>query len=219
MNIVYIEKANSMNDVLTKWQKKLPFPIKKRIIKNKVYFEKQGENVESKVFFFDKPSDKDLEKIGQNLKNTITTNEYRNVVISNELKKNNVIMDKLQDLNILNGRWLFNYLIYDVINYILLKKNKEIEKAEISILVNETTDVNIQNILNIAQNVKILNVVTENIAVFKQIEEKLYAEQGIMIRVTNNKKRSLLKSDIIINLDVTGEELSKYYLPPKRNNC
>lgn len=219
MNIVYIEKAKNMDEVLAKWQKRLPSSIKKRIAKSKVCFEKQEENVESKVFLLDKPTDKDLKKIGQNLKNIIVTNEYKNIVISNELKKNYIIMEQLQGLNILNGRWLFNYLIFDVINYILSKKNKEIEKAEISILVNKTTDNNIQNILNIAQNAKILNIVTENIAIFKQIEEKLYAEQGIMIRVTNNKKRSLLKSDIIINLDFSEEELAKYYLPSKRSSC
>lgn len=219
MNIVYIEKARSMEEVLSKWQKKLPLSMKRRIIKNKIYFQKQGENVECKVFFYDGIKDKVLEHIGETLKKTIVVNEYKNVVISNELKKNAIIMDKLQDLNILNGRWLFNYLIYDVVNYILLKINKEIENTEISILVNKTTDSNIQNILNIAQNAKILNIVTENIAVFKQIEEKLYEEQGIMIRVTNNKKRSLLKSDVIINFDFSEEELTKYYLPSKRNSC
>lgn len=218
MNIVYIEKARSIEEILSKWQRRLPLSMKKRLAKSKVYFEKQGENIECKVFFYKEMKDKVLENIGQNLKNTITTNEYKSVVISNELKKNIIIMDKLQGLNILDGRWLFNYLISDVINYILLKKNKEIEKAEISILVNKTTDSNIQNLLTIAQNVKILNIVTENLAIFKQIEEKLYTEQGIMIRVTNNKKRSLLKSDIIINLDFTEEEVSKYYLPSKRSS-
>lgn len=218
MNIVYIEKAKSMDEILSKWQKKLPLSMKRRIIKNKVYFQKQGENIECKVFLYEGIKDKVLEHIGDNLNKTITVNEYKNIVISNELKKNSIIMDKLTKLNILNGRWLFNYLIYDVINYILLKKNKEIEKAEISIMVNSTTDTFIQNILNIAKNAKILNIVTENIAIFKQIEEKLYNEQGIMIRVTNNKKRSLLKSDVIINLDFTEEELAKYYLPSKRNS-
>lgn len=215
MNIVYIEKAKNIDEILSKWQRRLPLSMKKRLAKSKVYFEKQGENVECKVFFYSGIKDKVLENIGQNLKNTIVTNEYKNVVISNELKKNSIIMDKLQSLNILNGRWLFNYLISDVINYILLKKNKEIEKSEISILVNKTTDTAIQNILNIAKNAKILNIVTQNLAVFKQIEEKLYIEQGIMIRVTNNKKRSLLKSDVIINLDFTEEELAKYYLPSR----
>ncbi len=218
MNIVYIEKAKSADEILKKWQRKLPLSMKRRLVKNKVYFQKQGENIECKVFFYDGIKDKVLEQLGETLKKTIVVNEYKNVVVSNELKKNTVIMNKLQGLDILNGRWLFNYLIYDVINYILAKENKEIEKSEISVLVNKTTDTFIQNILNIAQNAKILNIVTENIAVFKQIEEKLYAEQGIMIRVTNNKKRSLLKSDVIINLDFTEEELAKYYLPSKRNS-
>ncbi len=219
MNIVYIEKAKSADEILKKWQRKLPLSMKRRLVKNKVYFQKQGENIECKVFFYDGIKDKVLEHIGETLKKTIVVNEYKNVVVSNELKKNTVIINKLQGLDILNGRWLFNYLIYDVINYILAKENKEIEKSEISVLVNKTTDTFIQNILNIAKNAKILNIVTENIAVFKQIEEKLYDDFGIMIRVTNNKKRSLLKSDVIINLDFTEEELAKYYLPSKRNSC
>lgn len=219
MNIVYISKAKNIDEILNKWQKKLPLAIKKRIIKNKIYFEKQGENIECKVLFFEKTKDKVLENIGQNIRNTIIANEYKNVVISNELKQNIIIQNNLKSLNVLNGRWLFNYLLCDTINYILLKKNKEINKSEISILVNKTTDTNIQNILNIAQNVKVLNIVTENIAVFKQIEEKLYEEKGIMIRVTNNKKRTMIRSDIVVNLDFSEEELEKYSIPSKRSNC
>lgn len=219
MNIVYISKANSIDEVLEKWQIKLPLFIKKKIIKNKIYFKKNGENIECKLFFTEKNKDKVLENIGQNIKNVVVKNEYKNIVISNQLKNNELITNKLQELNILNGRWLFNYLIYDTINYILQKKDKQIENSEISILVNKTTDTNIQNILNIAKNAKILNIVTENIPVFKQVEDKLYNEMGIMIRVTNNKKRSLLKSDIIINLDFSEDELNKYYIPSKRSNC
>lgn len=219
MNIVYIKKANNIDEILTNWQKRLPVGIKRKIAQNKIYFEKQGEDIECKFFFYDKTKDKVLENIGQRIKNTITANEYKNVVISNELKNIPIIKNNLKELYLLKGSWLFNYLLSDTINYILLKKGKEISKTEISILVNKTTDTNIQNILNIAQNAKILNIVTENLAVFKQIEEKLYAEQGIMIRVTNNKKRSLLKSDIIINLDFSEEEINKYAIPNKRNNC
>ena len=146
MNIVYVSKANDMDEILHKWQTKLPNVIKKKIVKNKIYFEKQGENVECKAFFTDKTKDKVIENIGQNIKNVIVANEYKNVVISNEIKQNKIIVSKLQELNILNGRWLFNYLIYDVVNYILGKKNKEINQSEISVLVNQTTDTNIQNI-------------------------------------------------------------------------
>lgn len=218
MNIVYIEKADNVDDVLTKWQCKLPVGIKKRIAKNKVYFEKNGENIDCKVFFDNKIKDKLLENMGKKIKDTVMGNGYKNVVISNELKKNKIVMEKLQELNVLNGRWLFNYLVWDIINYIALKKNKEINKLEISVLANKTTSINIENIVNIAKNAKILNIVTENLAVFNQFEEKIYDELGIMIRVTNNKKKSLLKSDIIINLDFSEAEVAKYYLPSKRNN-
>ena len=212
MNIVYVSKAKNMDEMLTKWQTKLPLVIKKKIIKNKISFKKSKENIECKI------KNKNLEIIGQKLKNVIVANEYKNVVLSNEIKNNSIIVDKLQGLNILDGRWLFNYLIFDIIKYISLKRKKEISENEISILVNKTTDTNVQNILNIAQSVKVLNIVTENIAIFKQIEEKLYKENGIMIRVTNNKKKSLLRSDIIINIDFTNEEFAKYYLPSKRGS-
>ena len=218
MNIVYVSKAKNMDEMLTKWQTKLPLVIKKKIIKNKISFKKSKENIECKIFLMDKIKNKNLEIIGQKLKNVIVANEYKNVVLSNEIKNNSIIVDKLQGLNILDGRWLFNYLIFDIIKYISLKRKKEISENEISILVNKTTDTNVQNILNIAQSVKVLNIVTENIAIFNQIEEKLYKENGIMIRVTNNKKKSLLRSDIIINIDFTNEEFAKYYLPSKRGS-
>lgn len=218
MNIVYIEKVDNIDEVLTKWQRKIPLNIKSRIVKNKVLIKSVGGNADCKVFFDDKIKDKVLENVGKKIKDTVIGNGYKNVVISNKLKKNKIIMEKLQELNILDGRWIFNYLVGDIISYIALKKNKEINKMEISVLVNKTTSINMENIMNIAKNAKILNIVTENLAVFNQFEERLYDELGIMIRVTNNKKKSLLKSDIIINLDFSEAEVSKYYLPSKRNN-
>lgn len=209
---MYIEKAKEIDEILTKFQRKLPRLIKKKIVSSKVYFEKKEENIECKVFF-EKPNDKALVKLAKNLRDTIVNNEYKNIIIANELKENVIIMDNLQSLNILNGRWLFNYLIYDIIAYILEKKNKDISTSEISFFVNKTTDTNIQNILKIAENAKVLNIITKNISVFKQMEDKIFKETGIMIRVTNNKKRSLLKSDVIINLDYNEEEIIKYNLP------
>lgn len=217
LNIVYISKASDIDEVLKNWQKKLPLTVKRKIVKDKIFFEKQGEKIECKAFYFNKTKDKVYENIGEKIKSIIVANEYRNVVVSNEIKNNDMIMENLKELNILDGRWLFNYLLNDIIRYILQKKNKEINQCEISILVNKTTDTNVQNILNIAQSAKVLNIVTQNLDVFKQIEDRLYDEKGIMIRVTNNKKRSLLRSDIIVNLDFLETELEKYYLPSKRN--
>ena len=71
------------------------------------------------------------------------------------------------------------------------------------------------NIIEIAKKVKRLNVVTNNIQKFKKVEEYLYNEFGIMIRVSNNPKKDLLNSDIIINIDFPKETLKKYQLPNK----
>lgn len=213
MNIVYISKTSDVNDVLGKFQKKLPNGVKSKIAKNKIYFKNEGENFECKYYTGKKYKEKDIIKIGQRICSNVSGRGYKTIVLSNDVKLEEKICEQLKNLNILNGRWLFNYIAYDVIEYILQKKNKEINEAEISILVNETTDINVQNIFRIAENVKLLNVVTENISVFKQIEEKLLNEKGIMIRVTNNKKKVLLKSDVILNLDFNEEQFRKYNIP------
>ena len=52
---------------------------------------------------------------------------------------------------------------------------------------------------------------------FRNIEKELYSEYGIILNMNNNYKRSLTKSDIIINFDFTEEELIRYNLP--KNAC
>lgn len=56
---------------------------------------------------------------------------------------------------------------------------------------------------------KSLNVISENYIKFNYLEKELYEKKGIAIQLTNNRKKSMLKSDIIINLDFNEEELKK----------
>ena len=48
-----------------------------------------------------------------------------------------------------------------------------------------------------------------------KIEKQLYEKQGIALQITNNRRKSLLKSDIIINMDYTQEELNHCNFPKK----
>ena len=89
-------------------------------------------------------------------------------------------------------------------------KNIKKEDTEISILVNYITQNTLENIKKIARQYKRLNIVTNHIEKFKKIEEELYNKEGIMIIVTNNKKKSLSKSKIILNIDFPKELLNKY---------
>ena len=72
---------------------------------------------------------------------------------------------------------------------------------------------NKQIILELSQKVKRLNIITNHIEEFQDIEDYLYNEMGIMIKLSNNKKTDLLKTNIIINMDFMEDIINKYNLP------
>ena len=83
------------------------------------------------------------------------------------------------------------------------------EKVNISILINDLTDIELENIKILAKKYNTINIVTNHIEKFRNLEKKLN-EQGIIITITNNKKKSLMKSQIIVNVDFPKELINKY---------
>lgn len=69
-----------------------------------------------------------------------------------------------------------------------------------------------QNIKKITKNFKRVNIVTNHLEKFKKIEKQLYEQEGIMITVGNNKRKSLAKSKVIINIDFPTELINQYYI-------
>ena len=57
---------------------------------------------------------------------------------------------------------------------------------------------------------KTINIVTNHIEKFKRLEKQLQEYEGIIITITNNKKKSLMKSQIILNIDFPKELINKY---------
>ena len=57
---------------------------------------------------------------------------------------------------------------------------------------------------------KRINIITNHIQKFKKLEEDFFEEQGIIITVGNNKRKSALKSNIIINVDFPNELINQY---------
>ena len=149
---------------------------------------------------------KNLEKDGAN-----------NVVVSKYLDTIQELKNNLyrENINILNGRYLFKCLTFEVIEYVLKRKKKDIKLSNISILVNDFNDINTELIIQIAKNFKTLNIITNHINKCKNIENYLYDEFGIIINVSNNKKTSLLKSEIILNLDFSTELINQYKIYDK----
>lgn len=136
----------------------------------------------------------------------------KKIVLSKEMKKEEKFVNYLNTygLEICDGRWLFEILVPDIIEYVIEKK--KIEKANISVLINDFTDVEIENIKILARKYKSVNIVTNHIEKFRKIEQDLEEREGIIITLTNNKKKSLMKSGLILNVDFPKELLNKYNL-------
>lgn len=115
--------------------------------------------------------------------------------------------------NILNGRWLFKYLMPHIVDYVAEKQGRETQKLEVAIMTNNNNENNLKIIIEIAKKVKMLKVITNDIDKFKRVEEYLFENLGIVIRTTNNRKKGLLRSDLILNVDFNEEILNQYSIP------
>ena len=153
----------------------------------------------------------DIKKIKKILK-ILNKNSARNVVLSKEVQKNEILINYLSssNVNIFNGRWIEKYLAYEIVKYILIKKNIKKEETEIAILINQIDEVSTENIKLFAKEFKRVNVVTNHIEKLKNIEESIFDEVGIMITITNNKKKSLKNAKIILNMDFPNELINKF---------
>lgn len=155
--------------------------------------------------------EKQIEKIANKTTRIIQKNSNsKKIVLSKEMQKEQIYINYLNTygIEISDGKWLFEILLTNIVKYIIEKK--KIEKVNISILINDLTDIEIENIKILAREYKTINVVTNHIEKFKNIANQLEENEGIIITVTNNKKKSLMKSQIILNVDFPKELLNKY---------
>lgn len=139
-------------------------------------------------------------------------NEVTNVVLSKELCENKNLINALNanEINIFDGRWLEKYLSIQILDYIIMQKDIKKEEAEIAITVNQITDLSISIIKLLAKQYKRVTVVTNHIEKLQKIEKEIYDKEGILIVISNNQKKSLLKPQIILNMDFNKELLNKY---------
>lgn len=152
-----------------------------------------------------------IEKLAMKTKKIIQKySNSKKIVLSKELQNEQLYINYLNSygLEIQNGRWLFEILLPEVVEYIINKK--KIEKINISIMINDLTDIEFENIKTLARKYKNINIVTNHMEKFKKLEKQLQEDEGIIITITNNRKKSLMKSKIILNIDFPQELINKY---------
>lgn len=158
--------------------------------------------------YFELEKEKHIKKLIEKLNKY----EIENVVLSKELVENKNLINALNanNINIFNGRWMMKYLAIEIIEYVVNHKGIKKEESEISIASNEITDATIEIIKKLSKQYKRLTVVTKHIEKLRKIEKEINEKEGILITVSNNQKKSLLKSQIILNMDFNKEVLNKY---------
>lgn len=155
---------------------------------------------------------KRAKKICKRIMKILSKTNCKKIVLSKEVKRQELLINQLysNQIDIVDGKWLFEVMMHDVAKFIIDKKNLEPKSTQISMTVNTINENVIQNLYLLAKEFKKVNVVTNHIEKFKNIEKELLEKQGIMITFTNNKKKSLAKSNIILNVDFPKELLNKY---------
>lgn len=151
-------------------------------------------------------------KLANKTKKILDKTNSKKLVLSKQIKQQENYINYLYSYNyeIVDGRWLFRMLIFDVLEYIIKKLKIKEEEIKIGILVNDISDLVIYVIEKLVTKYKYVKIVTNHIHYFKNIEEKISEEQGIFINVGNNKRKILSKTNIILNLDFPTELINQY---------
>ena len=216
----YIKETKSMDEVLSSKQLGLPNCFKK-VIYN--YKRRKGKGIIKQIEYGylyiipidlkkEKISPKQVKKICNVLAKTLQKHNVKKLAISEFLDnieqfKNDIYS---QNINILDGRELYQILILDCLKYIAKKQETTIENLDVITLVNDTTDYSIENIKLLAKQVKMVGVVSNNLDKFKNVQEQILKEVGALVKLSNNRKKSLARANIIINIDFPEELLNKY---------
>ena len=138
--------------------------------------------------------------------------DCKKVILSKQLKQDNILKQILYDSNnyVINGEYLFKILLEKIIEKASTDNNIKSENSQITIISNTLENWLESFLENSVTKFKILTIVTENSIIFKKLENKFLEKEGTILTITNNKKKSLSKSNIIINLSLNEEQFNKY---------
>ena len=161
--------------------------------------------------------DKDKKSIQKRLVKKIYKLKIDAIVFSKELEgkfKDDICeMLKLDDninVKMINGKKLMEYMEFDIMKYILEKQKHSMRQEDIYIIFKKDNSLKLNFLVRFIENFRMTNVVTNDIARLKNVQDNLLDNENILISVSNNKKKALRRAKYVLNVNLTTEELAKY---------
>lgn len=154
-------------------------------------------------------TDKMINKVSKIIKKL----EIDNIVFSNELIYTEFsfrVINNLDKGTVCDGRKLMIYMQYDILIYILNIQNIDVNNTDVFFLIKKDNDLNLQFLSKFIENCKTVNIVTNDIARFKEVQERIYENENILIGISNNKSKALKRARYILNVNMDENDIKKY---------
>lgn len=208
--MLYFELGLGAEDYLTERESKLPIRIRKLWwnIKAKIGIVVKKKVEDKVVYVLPKIDKKFLKKVDKILK----ISGDKQICISDELYYREEFLNliKKNDVSVLSGSWIRKYILLNYLEYISNCGFDNYSEKEIAFMVDSDYELVVEYIKILVPKFKLITIVTNNIRKFNKIEEKYLNQDGINLNVVNNYRKSLTKTDIVVNLDFEEKELKKY---------
>ena len=117
--------------------------------------------------------------------------------------------DKLKYLNMLNGKYLMKIRLKELWKYIFEASKKNSSMENLYIFVKKYSQENINIIRSMIPMFRTVNIITSSVRKYRILEENLY-NKGILVTVSNNRRKSARNAKYIINIDMESCNIQQY---------
>ena len=175
--------------------------------KNKYKQCKKEKNNEINLIYVNNQRKSYKIKVIKKLTHRIKKLKCNNIILSKEIK--NILLEHGIDFIKEKNQIIYRDNIIQIINNVIKMGKSRSKEESLYVLIKSNILIKYQDIINIMNNYKSINIITPNIKNFIKLEQKL-EEENELISVSNNRRKSLIKAKYILNVDFTEEDLLEY---------
>ncbi len=134
------------------------------------------------------------------------------IVIGKKLKQHRKLIEEIENIGIpiSDGRWLFKFLVIQILQYISSCQNIDIRELKVAFVTNDNNELISYYINELTRKSNKIKIITNHREKFHIIEEKLYYNKGVVLEISNNKRKGLQDIDVIFNFNFEEQILNKY---------